>query len=158
MCVHSFLQAGKTLNIDLKKLKKMCEKNNVEVIEVNKRYYLTDTQINLLRRNKMVAPTNEEIRKHLDRERQEIIASQHDYDFDFMFQPEAPLKPEIKEAYGQVQVGHEDDDGFVYSYEAIIYFKDFSLAKLKTKSAFFDNYDDAQSWVFDALDDFCVIE
>lgn len=47
-CVHSFLQAGKILNKDWRTVKKMCERNNIEVLEVNKRYYLTDTQIKQL--------------------------------------------------------------------------------------------------------------
>ena len=46
--VYSFLKAGKILNKDWRTVKKMCEKNNIEVLEVNKRYYLTDTQIKQL--------------------------------------------------------------------------------------------------------------
>lgn len=106
----------------------------------------------------MVAPTMEEIRKHLDRERKEIIASQHDYDFDMVIEPEGELLPEIKEAQGEVQIGHEDDDGFVFSYEGSVNYKDASSAKLKTDSAFFDSYEEAFTWVLEKLDTFCTFE
>lgn len=47
--VYSFLQAGKELNKDWRTVKAMCERNNLEVTNINGRYYLTGKQLELLR-------------------------------------------------------------------------------------------------------------
>ena len=47
--MYSFLQAGKELNKDWRTVKAMCERNNLEVLKVNNRYYLTQAQLNKLK-------------------------------------------------------------------------------------------------------------
>lgn len=50
--VYSFLQAGKELNKDWRTVKAMCERNNLEVLKVNNRFYLTQAQLNKLKEEK----------------------------------------------------------------------------------------------------------
>lgn len=50
--VYSFSQAGKELNKDWRTVKAMCERNNLEVLKVNNRYYLTQAQLNKLKEDK----------------------------------------------------------------------------------------------------------
>lgn len=47
--LYSFPQAGKQLNKDWRTVKAMCEREKIEVLKVNNRYYLTQDQIKQLK-------------------------------------------------------------------------------------------------------------
>ena len=47
--LYSFPQAGKQLSKDWRTVKAMCEREKIEVLKVNNRYYLTQDQIKQLK-------------------------------------------------------------------------------------------------------------